>query len=100
PREQRSANSTAYWATIDFRSEQRREEFVQEYHEVATLVEPEEELQVIDADSDDDVFLECAVEADADYIISGDTHLTDLGSFRGIEILRPAEFLERLANDA
>jgi putative PIN family toxin of toxin-antitoxin system len=47
-------------------------------------------------DADDDVFLECAVAVDADYVVSGDTHLLDLGSHDGIPILPPAEFLERV----
>lgn len=38
--------------------------------------------------------LECAVAADADYIISGDSHLQELESFREINIVSPAVFLE------
>jgi predicted nucleic acid-binding protein len=37
--------------------------------------------------------LEAALEGAADYIVSGDLHLLDLGSFRGIPILRPADFV-------
>jgi putative PIN family toxin of toxin-antitoxin system len=47
-------------------------------------------------DADDDVFLECAVTVDADYVVSGDTHLLDLGSHDEIPILPPAAFLERV----
>lgn len=45
-------------------------------------------------DADDDKFLECAVEADADYIVSGDDDLLDLGSHDGIDIVTPAEFVK------
>ncbi len=48
---------------------------------------------VIVADPDDDAVLACAVTAGADYIISGDAHLTDLASFRSIPILTPSQFL-------
>ena len=52
------------------------------------------ELKAIAADPDDDKILECAVVASATYIVSGDRkHLLPLGSFRGIHIVSPAEFL-------
>ncbi len=59
----------------------------------AIYVEPEEELEVIEDDPDDNRVLECAVAADADYIVSGDHHLLDLGEYRGIEILPTVGFV-------
>ena len=61
----------------------------------ATLVDPGQSVEVIEDDPDDDLFLEIALEADAEYIVSGDPHLTALGAFRGVDIVRPAAFLER-----
>lgn len=63
--------------------------------ENALLVEPGERIQAIPDDPADEAFLECAVAAQADAIISTDHHLLDLGSFRGIPILQPGRFLER-----
>jgi uncharacterized protein len=60
---------------------------------IARLVEPGDSLDVIEADPTDDRILECAVAAEAETIISGDTHLLSLRSFRGIPIQRVAEFL-------
>jgi len=40
--------------------------------------------------------LACAVAARVDYLISGDNHLRKLGSYEGIKILSPSEFLEIL----
>jgi putative PIN family toxin of toxin-antitoxin system len=60
---------------------------------IARLVEPTERLRVIGADPTDDRILECAVAAGAEVIVSGDTHLLSLGSFRGIQIQRVGEFL-------
>jgi putative PIN family toxin of toxin-antitoxin system len=57
------------------------------------LVEPQERLTAVPADPSDDMFLECAVAAQADVIVSGDQHLLELKSFRGIPIVGPAEFL-------
>lgn len=50
--------------------------------------------EVILEDPDDDKFLACAIDGGADYIVSGDHHLLDLGSYEGIPILRPATFLQ------
>ena len=50
-------------------------------------------IRAIEADPTDNIFLECAVDGKADYIISGDRHLLALGSFRGIPIVRAKDFL-------
>lgn len=68
----------------------------QQLRVVARLVEPAESLRVIEADPTDDRILECAVAAVAEVILSGDSHILSLGSFRGIPILRVAEFLSRV----
>ena len=60
---------------------------------VATLVETGPDLDVIERDPSDNRFLECAVAANASYIISGDDHLLAIGEYRGIVILKPADFL-------
>ena len=41
----------------------------------------------IESDADDDKFLACALEGDADYIVSEDPHLRDLKSYLGIAII-------------
>ena len=60
---------------------------------IARSVEPTESIKAIEADPTDDRILECAVAAEAEVIVSGDTHLLSLGSFQGISIQRVAEFL-------
>jgi uncharacterized protein len=60
---------------------------------IARIVTPTENIKAVDADPSDDRILECAVEADAEIIVSGDQHLLALGSFRGIPIQRVGEFL-------
>ena len=62
----------------------------------AEFVNPETEMNVVEEDESDNMFLEAAVSADAEYIVSGDPHLLEIGDYRGIEILPPDEFLERL----
>ncbi len=51
-------------------------------------------FEEIKDDPDDNKFLECAVSASADFIISGDGHLLNLKEFRGIKIVSPAESIK------
>jgi Predicted nucleic acid-binding protein, contains PIN domain len=53
-------------------------------------------LTVITEDPPDDRYLECAVEGEADYIVSGDQLLLRLSAHQGIPILTPRAFLEVL----
>jgi putative PIN family toxin of toxin-antitoxin system len=62
----------------------------------AEFVNPDEQITAVEADPDDDKFLEAAVAGDVDYLVSGDRHLLGLGTFRGIEIVEPRTFYEQL----
>lgn len=70
--------------------------FLKNLTKVATiLANPGLTISVIKEDAPDNKFLECAVEAKADYLISGDNkHLLPLKNFQGIEIISPNEFLK------
>jgi uncharacterized protein len=57
------------------------------------VVAPKKRLNVI-ADDPDNRILECAMAGKADFIVSGDRHLKDLKTFRGIRIVDPAAFLQ------
>jgi uncharacterized protein len=50
------------------------------------------------ADPADDMFLACALEGQADYIISGDHHLTDLKDYQGIRIMAPTAFINLISD--
>ena len=63
---------------------------------IADFVNPSETLNVVLEDPEDNRVLECAVEAKANYIISGDFHLLKLSRYLNIEVLNVAAFLERL----
>jgi uncharacterized protein len=60
-------------------------------------VNPKTRTEVI-VDDPDNRILECAVEGRADFIISGDHHLTELKDYQGIKILAPTTFLALIAN--
>jgi len=72
-------------------------EWVNALTDAATLVFPTDRATRATPDPDDEMILECALAAEADYIVSGDKrHLLPLGKFREIPIVSPAEFLRRL----
>jgi putative PIN family toxin of toxin-antitoxin system len=60
------------------------------------MVEPVSFAEPVCSDPDDDKFLEAALAAQADYVVSGDAALLNLKHHRGIEIVRPARFLRLL----
>lgn len=62
----------------------------------ALVVAGDTTVSGVSADPDDDKFLACALEAQADCIVTGDPDLLDLVRYQGIDILKPHEFLERL----
>jgi putative PIN family toxin of toxin-antitoxin system len=62
--------------------------------DISIFVSPSFTLSVVERDKSDDRILECALEAKADYIISGDSHLLSLKEYQGIKILSPVEFLK------
>jgi len=51
-------------------------------------------LSIITADPTDNRYVECAVEGTADYLVSGDHHLLNLGTYESILILRPRAFFD------
>lgn len=54
------------------------------------------EVSIVRDDPDDDKIVACALEAGADYIISGDPHLLNLKHYRNIQIVTPKAFLKVL----
>ena len=63
------------------------EEFIGMIVEKATFTEGLVSLRKIKEDPSDDMFLACALEGDAGYIVSRDPHLRNLKTFEGIEIV-------------
>lgn len=65
---------------------------------LAEWVDVKRELRVLTRDPSDDVYLSCAVEAGADYLVTGNTrHFEEAGAiFRGVRIVSPTAFLEAL----
>jgi putative PIN family toxin of toxin-antitoxin system len=67
------------------------------YAALVTLVAPAAIAPVILRDPVDDQVLACALAAGADVIVSGDAHLLGLKHFHGIDIVTPAQAVQRIA---
>ena len=73
-------------------SREERDEFLRALVRESELVEIIEPVRIC-RDPKDDKILELAVNGNAAYLVTGDEDLLALNPFRGIEIVRPAEFL-------
>ena len=60
-------------------------------------VEPTRHVRVL-ADIPDNRILECALAADADFIVTGDQGMLALGTWQGVEILSLRQFIDRLGH--
>jgi putative PIN family toxin of toxin-antitoxin system len=61
------------------------------------LIQPENKVSVIKGRDDDNRILECAIEGEVQYLVSGDRkHLLPLKEYQGTTILSPSEFLKLL----
>jgi len=69
---------------------------IEEFAEAAEIVVAAEIAPVVIRDPDDDAVVACAVASQSDVIVSGDKDLLDLGSYKGIRILKAIELLTEL----
>ncbi len=65
---------------------------------IHSVVHPSQSVQSVCRDPDDEAILACALEARADYLVTGDVDLLKLKVFKGIRIVTPRNF-ELLFND-
>lgn len=79
------------------RAETSREALVARYDELIERVTPVPLPQAVSRDPDDDQVLACALAAQAEAIVSGDSDLLDLKSFQGIAIVTAAQAVERIS---
>ena len=68
---------------------------IQEIKDISIIITPKVRVDAVKDDPDDNKVLECAIEGQADYIISGDRHLLSFRLFGKIPILSPKEFLTK-----
>jgi putative PIN family toxin of toxin-antitoxin system len=71
---------------------------VEQYADVALIVEPASIPPTVLADPDDDAVLACAVAAPADVIVTGDAHLLALRAYADIPLISAREMADWLSN--
>lgn len=76
-------------------AEDRRREILELLSAAAVWIEPEERVRGY-RDGKDNSFLELALAAGATAIVSGDEDLLVLSPWRGVRVLRAADFLQEL----
>ncbi len=60
--------------------------------EFATFTPGQLKIEAVPDDPDDNEIIACAIEGEAEYIVTGDPHLKDLKAYRDIQIVSPKEF--------
>ncbi|MGO9016766.1 MAG: putative toxin-antitoxin system toxin component, PIN family [Syntrophobacteraceae bacterium] len=79
------------------RAPEEIQRFFQKLEKIAIITPGILSVSAIVDDPSDNVYLACAVEGNARFIVSGDHHLIDLKTFRGIPIVNAATFLKLIA---
>ena len=74
--------------------EDKIEEQVALVAKYSQITEPKIKVKAIKEDPSDDKILECALSCNADYIVSGNWHLLELETYKGVKIIKPKEFLD------
>ena len=59
------------------------------------FIEIKSKVDAVLEDPTDNIFLECALDGNADYVVSGDHHLLNIGSYKEIPIVRAKDFLTK-----
>ena len=67
--------------------------------EKTLIVKGSYSLKKASVDPADDMFLACAIEAKADYIVSGDKHLREIKHFHSVKIVDVKAFAEKVRKE-
>ena len=67
---------------------------INDYNRCARKVDVTSHVEVVEKDLTDNIFLSCAVDGHADYVVSGDHHLLELQSYQDILIVTANQFLQ------
>jgi len=77
-----------------YKTELRRQELIEQVLKTAKFVKATTKVEVVNEHPADNKFIECALAAKANYIVSGDNHLLNAVSYKEIQISSVSDFLE------
>ena len=75
-------------------SEDQIKQFYEEVIHISKIVYPSKKLNIVKEDPSDNILFECAVEIEANYIISGNKHVVNVKRYGDIEVVTPREFID------
>lgn len=78
---------------LDFISKGKKERFISAVSEAAEFIEVKQRFNLSFVDPDDIMLLECALEAEADFLVTGNNHLLKLGTIGKTKIVAPVKLL-------
>ncbi|HGE70819.1 TPA: putative toxin-antitoxin system toxin component, PIN family [Candidatus Poribacteria bacterium] len=74
------------------------EEFLQSLKLVSHFIDSVPNIFIVERDPNDNKILACAVAINADYLVTCDLDLLDIGSYKGIKIVKPEYFIHLVRN--
>lgn len=77
-------------------TEKQKTDIIAMVYQTSTIITIENQIKVILEDLSDNMLLDIALAAEADYLISGDAHLLKLKIIRKTRILKPTSFVEEI----
>ncbi len=76
-------------------SKEQTVKYLQLIVENFSIAQPKKKVFIVE-DSTDNKIIEAAIEAKANYIVTGDNHLLKIGNYHKIKIIKPNEFLKKI----
>lgn len=80
-------------------SDERIDEYVQRLKDTATVTPGQMVVSAVPEDPDDDALIACALEGQAQYLVTGDQHLLGLGRYEDVQVVTPAVFWQHLERE-
>jgi len=76
-----------------------QKKIIEDFINKTKIVNPTQEILAVKDDTTDNKFIECAAEAKAHYIVSGDKHLLKIHAYKNIKIVKTKELLTLLKQE-
>jgi putative PIN family toxin of toxin-antitoxin system len=70
------------------------QQIILEIESLSEFITPTKKHSAVKRDAGDNIIIDCAVEADADYIITGDDDLLSLKKYKRIKIINAGDFIK------
>ncbi|MDH4201123.1 MAG: putative toxin-antitoxin system toxin component, PIN family [Spirochaetia bacterium] len=69
-------------------------QFYEEIIHITNIVYPMQKLLIVKEDPSDNMLFECAIEANANFIVSGNKHVLNVKKYKNIEVITPRNFIQ------